>query len=73
MPSNDYVNTARNNTGERLFSVRSATSLYQGQFFNEKSSRSVLRVLLAEKSASEDSMCNSAVKIRVVHVNSVNV
>jgi hypothetical protein len=40
---------------------------------NEKSSRSVLRVLLAEESASEDFMCNSAVKIRVVYVNSVNV
>jgi hypothetical protein len=31
MPSNDYVNTVRNNTGKKLFSVRSAPSLYQPQ------------------------------------------
>jgi hypothetical protein len=43
------------------------------EFCNEKSSRSVLRVLLAEESASEDFMCNNAVKISVVHVSSVNV
>jgi hypothetical protein len=36
MPSNDYVNTARNNTGKRLFSVRSAPSLYQPHFCNSR-------------------------------------